>query len=88
LKKDVRFQRILEKARSGSKNVTFREMVYLMKALGFSLARVNGSHHIFARPGLRELVNLQVVSGMAKPHQVKQFIRLVDRYRLQPGDSK
>ncbi len=44
LKEDVRFQRILEKARSGSKNVTFREMVYLMKALGFSLARVKGSH--------------------------------------------
>jgi hypothetical protein len=30
-----------------------------------------------------ELVNLQNVNGQAKPYQVKQLLRLIERYNLQ-----
>ncbi len=62
-------------------------MVALVEAFGFRLARVNGSHHIFVRPGVPELVNLQEVKGQAKPYQVRQFLRLLERYNLRLGDG-
>lgn len=50
--------------------------------MGFALARTAGSHHIFSHPGLAELINIQEVDGEAKPYQVRQFLRLVERYNL------
>jgi predicted RNA binding protein YcfA (HicA-like mRNA interferase family) len=65
----------------------FDEMVALAEAFGFHLSRVKGSHHIFVHPQVRELVNLQNVGGKAKPYQVRQFLRLVERYNLTMGDE-
>ena len=64
-------------------NVAFGDMVSLVEGFGFSLARVTGSHHIFAHPAIPELVNVQSVGGEAKPYQIRQFLRLVERYNLQ-----
>jgi hypothetical protein len=55
-------------------------------ALGFHLSRVSGSHHIFSRPGVPELLNLQEVRGMAKPYQVRQLLQLAERYNLEVQD--
>jgi predicted RNA binding protein YcfA (HicA-like mRNA interferase family) len=46
------------------------------------LSRVNGSHHIFVHATIPELVNLQEVDGKVKPYQVRQFLKLVERYDL------
>lgn len=62
-------------------------MVALVEAFGFRLSRVRGSHHIFVHPQVRELVNLQNVSGKAKIHQIRQFLRLVERYNLTMEDG-
>jgi predicted RNA binding protein YcfA (HicA-like mRNA interferase family) len=51
----------------------------LVKGFGFELLRVGGSHHIFGRPDIPELVNLQEAGGQAKPYQIRQFLRLVER---------
>ncbi len=75
-------RKILEKALSGSKNIKFREMVALIEAFGFSLARVNGSHHIFTHPDISELVNIQNSKGNAKPYQVRQFLSIIEEYNL------
>ena len=53
------------------------------KLLSKALTGSRGSHHVFAHPILRELVNLQEVSGKAKPYQVRQLLDLVERYNLQ-----
>jgi predicted RNA binding protein YcfA (HicA-like mRNA interferase family) len=60
----------------------------LVEAFGFELRRTSGSHHVFVHPDVRELVNLQDVRGQAKPYQVRQFIRLVERYALRMGDER
>jgi predicted RNA binding protein YcfA (HicA-like mRNA interferase family) len=78
-------KKLLAKAASGSKNISFNEMVILVETFGFRLVRVNGSHHIFVHPQIRELVNLQEVNGKAKPYQVRQFLRLVELYDLKLG---
>ncbi len=80
-------KKLLAKAASGSKNISFNEIVTLVEAFGFRLARINGSHHIFTHPQVRELVNLQEVSGKAKPYQVRQFLELVELYDLKLGDK-
>ena len=61
-------------------------MVKLVEGFGFRLSRVSGSHHIFVHPVVKELVNLQSVHGEAKPYQIQQFLRLVERYNLTLGE--
>ena len=80
-------RKLLEKVQSGSKNIRFAEMIALVEAFGFRLARVSGSHHIFVHDHAVELVNLQEVDGKAKPYQIRQFLRLVERYNLHLGDE-
>ncbi len=79
-------RKVLKKALSGSANIRFREMVGLVEAFGFRRSRVRGSHHLFVHPQVDELVNLQDVNGKAKPYQIHQFLRLVERYNLRMGD--
>jgi len=81
-------QKLLKKVLAGSQNVRFDEMVMLAEAFGFRSARVSGSHHIFVRSGVRELVNLQNVKGQAKPYQIRQFLRIVERYNLKLEDEE
>ena len=75
-------EKTLERARAGSRNLRFDDLCRLAAAFGFRLARVKGSHHIFAHPSVRELVNLQSVDGKCKPYQVRQLLDLADRYNL------
>ena len=69
-------------------NVDFGDFCRLLEHLGFRPARTSGSHHIFGHPDVPELVNVQDVGGQAKPYQVRQAIRLVERYNLKlEGES-
>ena len=49
--------------------------------LGFS-ERVRGSHHIFSRPGVEEILNIQPKRGNAKPYQVRQVRTVIAKYGL------
>jgi hypothetical protein len=75
-------RKTLEKILYGSKNIRFDDLTALVRAFGFRLSRTSGSHHIFTHAGIPELVNLQDVRGQAKPYQVRQFMKLVERYNL------
>jgi predicted RNA binding protein YcfA (HicA-like mRNA interferase family) len=75
-------RKILKKILDGSKNIRFSDMIHLAKGFGFSLDRVSGSHNIFIHPDVQELVNLQNVGGQAKPYQIRQFLKLVEKYNL------
>ena len=80
--------KLLRKALSSPANLRFEEICALAKALGFHLSRINGSHHIFTHPAVRELLNLQDVAGKAKPYQVRQLLDLVERYNLSIGGDE
>ena len=62
-----------------------RSSVALVEAFGFHLSRVRGSHHLFVHPGIAELVNFQEVHGQAKPYQIRQFLKIVERHNLRLG---
>jgi len=78
-----RRRRLLQRLLSGSKNIRFAEAVACAEAFGFRLPWVSGSHHIYVHADIPELVNLQNVNGKAKAYQVKQLLRLIERYNLQ-----
>jgi len=73
---------LLQKAIRSPVSLRFGEMVRLAEAFGFREPKRQGRHHIFIRPDVKELVNIQDVRGMAKPCQVRQFLRIVERYNL------
>ena len=50
--------------------------------IGFRLDRISGGHHIFLHPDLPELINLQNVKGKAKPYQIKQLLKIIEKYNL------
>jgi hypothetical protein len=75
-------RKLLRKALDSPQNLRFAEATKLTEAFGFYLDRINGSHHIFKRAGISELINLQNVRGMAKPYQVRQLIKLVEKHNL------
>jgi hypothetical protein len=75
---------ILEKVLTGlsDKNVRFSELRKLVLNLGFD-ERIRGDHHIFAKAGIPEILNLQPLrDGMAKAYQVKQIRSIILKYKL------
>jgi predicted RNA binding protein YcfA (HicA-like mRNA interferase family) len=85
--KNVDKQKLLLKLISGSKNIRFTEAIAVAEGFGFRLDRVSGSHHILVHPGVPELINLQNVKGKAKPYQVKQLLKVVEKYNLSLEDQ-
>ncbi|MGB3850636.1 MAG: type II toxin-antitoxin system HicA family toxin [Tunicatimonas sp.] len=79
--------KLLRKISDSPKNTSFSDLSSLITAFGFTLARTSGSHHIYYHPDITELVNIQNVRGMAKPYQIKQFLKIVEKYNLKLRDE-
>ena len=62
-------------------NISFQGVRELLNHFGFR-ERIRGDHHIFTKPGVEEIINLQPKSGKAKPYQVKQVRQLIVKYKL------
>ncbi|HMV26596.1 MAG TPA: type II toxin-antitoxin system HicA family toxin [bacterium] len=62
-------------------NIDFEDLRKLLHTLGFS-ERIKGSHHIFYKDGVVEIINLQSKNSKAKPYQVKQVRNLIIKYKL------
>ena len=68
-------------------NIRFDDLRGLMRDLGFA-ERIRGSHHIFSRAGIDEIINLQPKNGKAKVYQVRQVRALIRHYQLgTPNDE-
>jgi predicted RNA binding protein YcfA (HicA-like mRNA interferase family) len=75
-------KRLLLRLSRSRNNVSFSDFIDLVEGFGFQLVRVHGSHHIYANRAIQKSVNLQPDHGEAKPYQVQQFLRLVEKYEL------
>ena len=69
---------------SADANIRFSELCSLLKKLGFA-ERIRGSHHIFTRDGIAEILNLQPRRSIAKAYQVKQVRAVLVQYKLGEG---
>ena len=66
--------------------VPFDGLRRLLGRLGFD-ERIRGSHHIFTRAGVEEILNLQPKGRGAKAYQVKQVRAMIVRYRMAGGSD-
>jgi predicted RNA binding protein YcfA (HicA-like mRNA interferase family) len=62
-------------------NIDFSELCNLLNFLGFN-ERVKGSHHIFTKSGIPEILNIQPKGSKGKSYQVKQIRNLIIKYQL------
>jgi hypothetical protein len=78
-----KFEKLLIKILKGisDKNIGFAELCHLLVRLGFE-ERIRGSHHIFTKDGVEEILNVQEKEGKAKPYQVKQVRNLIVTYKI------
>jgi hypothetical protein len=65
-------------------NIRFTDLTNLLLAFGFE-KRTKGSHQIFFKTGIAEILNLQPLGSKAKPYQVKQVRNVILKYKL--GDA-
>ena len=84
----VRTVKLLNRIIGGAvTNVSFSDLVVLLEALGFEEVGGMGSHRVFTRLGVIEILTLQEVRGQAKPYQGRQVAPVVRRYNLQLEDE-
>ena len=63
------------------KNVKFKDLLHICVEY-FGEPRINGSHHIFKMPWPGDpRINLQKDGKMAKPYQVKDVLKAIERYK-------
>ena len=67
-------------------SIPFDGLCSLLRWLGFSERR-SGSHHIFSRPDVEEILNLQPRGAQAKPYQVRQVRQVILKYKLGGEDE-
>ena len=73
---------LYEKLKRSPNNVRFEELCQTAELFGFGFRGGKGSHRIYTRRDVRELLNFQNVRGKAKAYQVKQFLKIVEQYSL------
>ncbi len=78
-----KFDKILEKVLRGTSdaNIDFQDLCQLLSGLGFQ-ERIRGSHHIYTKDDVMEIINIQPKGSKAKPYQVKQVRNLILKYKL------
>ena len=62
-------------------NIEFSDLIKLLEISDFN-CRIKGSHHIFYKDGIEEIINLQPNHSKAKPYQVKQVRTIIIKYKL------
>jgi hypothetical protein len=67
-------------------NIKFADLCSLLLDLGFA-ERSQGSHHIYSRSGVEELLNLQRDGNKAKAYQVRQVRKVIVKYGLGDRDE-
>lgn len=84
-----KFKKLFQKILSGSSdnNIDFDDVVRLLIQLGFN-ERIKGSHHIFHKEGVEEIINIQPLASKAKNYQVKQIRELIIKYKLAADDTE
>lgn len=83
------YDKVLTRILSGlsDANISFTEMCQLLRKFGFD-ERTRGSHHIFTKEGVEEILNLQPKGSKAKPYQVKQVRNVILKYKLGGQDEQ
>jgi len=78
----TRRQKLIEKAINNPAGVRFKELCLLAGHMGFHKRGGKGSHVVYEKAGVEEILTFQNHKGMAKPYQVKQMLAVIEKYRM------
>lgn len=74
-------EKLLEKICRNSSGIRFSEARKAAELIGFTLASVSGSHHVFKRPGEMDRMNFQKQKdGKIPSYQGDQLIKMIRKY--------
>ena len=84
----ARIEKVLETILLGRSdaNIDFNGLCKLLDSLGFA-ERIKGSHHIYSRSDVEEIINIQPKGTKAKSYQVKEVRNIILKYRLGANDE-
>ncbi|MES0490627.1 MAG: type II toxin-antitoxin system HicA family toxin [Leptospirales bacterium] len=82
----MKVNELLNKIRKNQKNIKFSDLQKLLLSLDFQLKRISGSHHIYSHARIVVAVNIQPDGPNAKPYQVKQLLKIIEKYGLKRDD--
>lgn len=74
----VKRDKLLDKIKLRSNNVTFEDVRKLLEAEGFYLDRISGSHHIFQKEGMIFVVPAH--RNRVKIMYVKRLIEIIEEH--------
>ena len=79
-----KFEKLIVRLLSGTSdnNFSFEDLRYILLHYNFIERTTGGSHRIFHREGIEEIINIQPTGNKAKPYQVKQIRMLIFKYKL------
>ncbi len=77
-------EKLVAKILSGKsdKNFAFNDLCYILERAGFQSRAGKGSHRIYHKEGVVEIINVRPRNGKAKPYQVKQVRELLLKYKI------
>ncbi len=75
-------EKLIDRIKNNPKGVRFGDLCKLALIYGFEEKGGKGSHRVFTKKGITEIINLQNVGGEAKPYQVRQLLMIIERYSL------
>lgn len=81
-------EKLREKVLAGDTdvNINFNDLCWLLQKYKFD-KRIKGSHHIFTKSGIEEILNLQPKGSKAKSYQVNQVRDVILKYRIGDNDE-
>jgi len=62
-------------------NIAFADICHLLERAGFTPKPGKGSHTLFHKDEVEEIINLQPIGNKAKSYQVKQVRNLLLKYQ-------
>lgn len=75
-------EKLFDKIRNNPRNVRFNDICKLAETFGFEYKGGRGSHKLYMKKNVHEILNFQNVNGMAKPYQVRQFLKIIEENDL------
>ena len=80
--------KVLERMKNNPKNVDFIKFIGIALRIGFEHRKGKGSHQVLYKDGVKEILTIQNVGGRIKPYQVRQFLKLVEKYNMAREEYK
>lgn len=78
----VKPSKLYERLIASRSAIRFRDFQRILEAFGFTLDRINGSHHNYKHPAIPRPLSIQPKGNMAKPYQIDQFLDFVEGFGL------